>query len=205
MTLKIGRPRKNENNLESREKIIDSVTKLISSGRAHEITVRRVCEISDVSIGTFYHYFEDKDDLMMYFLRVPFSCGELETPLQNISGRITELYMLLINKYMLLGKNFMKSFYTTDNEALSAYMCEHDEKFLSDTIMARSEHEINEALSAGIIKNDADVHLICRDICTIVKGCVFEWCLNDSKTDIEATLHRIIKNYFSNYLNTYAK
>ena len=195
MTLKSGRPAKNENNSGSRQKIIDAAAKLISEGRTCEITVRKVCEIADVSIGTFYHYFDDKDDLMMSFVRVPFSCGELKTPLSDTAGRITELYMQLINKYMELGKNFMKSFYTTDNNSLSAYMCEYDGKFLPDTIMARSEYELALAMKAGFIKDSADIHLICQDICTIVKGCVFEWCLNDVKTDIETTLKRIIKNY----------
>ena len=197
MTLKSGRPK---NDSKSRQKIIDAAAKIISDGRAEEITVRKICEIADVSIGTFYHYFNDKDGLMMYFLREAFYGSELKIPLRDIAARITELYMQLINKYMKLGKNFMKSFYTTNNNSLSAYMCEHDGKFLSDTIMARSEREINEAVNSGIIKSDSNVHLICQDICTIVKGCVFEWCLNNSKIDIEMTLNRIIKNYLSTYI-----
>ena len=162
MTLRSGRPIKDENSSGSQQKIIDAATKLINEGRASDITVRKICEIADISIGTFYHYFGDKDWLLMSFVRVPFSCGELETPLQDIAGRISELYMFLINKYIKLGKNFMKNFYTTDNEALSAYMSEYSGKFLPNTIMARSEHELNEALNAGFIKSEANIHLISK-------------------------------------------
>ena len=199
MTQKSGRPRRDESYSGSRQKIIDAAAELVGSGRASDITVRRVCDIADVSIGTFYHYFSDKDNLLMSFVREPFASAELDTPIQDVSGRISELYMRLINKYMELGKKFMKGFYTTDNEALSAYMCERHGKFLQNTVMARSEHELNEALSAGFIRSGANIHVICQDICTIVKGCVFEWCLNDTKIDIEATLSRIIKNYLSVY------
>ena len=202
MSKKCGRPLKSENNSENRKIIIDTATELIKNYGADNLTVRKVCETADLSIGTFYHYFKDKDDLMMYFLRETFfnSC-ELKTDVHDIAGRITELYMRLVTKYTELGKSFMKSFYTTDNKSLSAYMCEHNGKFLPDTIMARSEIEINDALRKGIIKNDVDVHVVCQDICTIVKGCVFEWCLSSAETEIEIMLHRIITNYLSVFLS----
>ena len=121
-------------------------------------------------------------------------------PLSNVAGRISELYMHLVDKYMDLGLDFMKSFYSTGNRSLSAYMGEVDGVFAPGTVMARSEEEMNAALAGGYLKSDADIHLICMDICTIVKGCVFEWCLNNGSMDIESALHRIIGLYLDIYL-----
>ncbi len=138
---------------------------------------------------------------MMYFLREPsFENCDLATPLEDIAGRISELYMRLIRRYIELGKGFMRSFYTTGNRSLSAYMGERDGRFIPGTVMARSEREIIAAVQKGIIKDGAEVHPLCQDICTIIKGCVFEWCLNDGKPDIEASVRRIIGNYLSVYL-----
>lgn len=138
---------------------------------------------------------------MMYFLKeTSFDSFRLKTPLSNISGRISELYMHLIHKYMDLGLDFMKSFYSTGNRSLSAYMGEENGSFAEGSVMAISEKEMSEALDCGIIKPGSDIHLLCIDICTIVKGCVFEWCLNDGKPDIESSLNRILSNYMSNYL-----
>ena len=64
-----------------------------------------------------------------------------------------------------------------------------------DVLIPRPETELLAAREAGYIKEDADVHVCCRDICTIIKGCVFEWCLNDGKPDIEASVYRIIGAY----------
>ena len=137
----------------------------------------------------------------MYFLReTSFDSFELETPIENIADRITELYMHLIRKYMDLGLDFMKSFYSTENKALSGYMGEVDGKFDPGTVMDRSEKEMNEALTAGVIRSDTDIHIVCLDICTIVKGCVFEWCLTDGSTDIQACLKRLIQHYMQCYL-----
>jgi hypothetical protein len=36
------------------------------------------------------------------------------------------------------------------------------------------------------------------DICTIVKGCVFEWALDDGQMDIAQALQRIIRTYLNN-------
>lgn len=200
MSNRSGRPSKG-NERSSREKIIDTTISIIRENGADALTVRNVCDTAGLSIGTFYHYFRDKDDLMMYFLKeTSFDSFRLKTPLSNISGRISELYMRLIHKYMDLGLDFMKSFYSTGNRSLSAYMGEENGSFAEDSVMARSEKEMSEALDCGIIKPNSDIHLLCIDICTIVKGCVFEWCLNDGKPDIESSLKRILSNYMSNYL-----
>ena len=200
MANKSGRPsRGNEQN--SKEKIINTTISIIRKKGADAVTIRDVCTEAGLSIGTFYHYFRDKDDLMMHFLReTSFDSYDLVTPLSDISGRIAELYMYLINKYMDLGLDFMKSFYSTGNQSLSAYMGEVDGTFASGTVMARSEKEINAALKAGYLKPDADIHLICADICTIVKGCVFEWCLVNGSMDIESALRRIIGFYLNSHV-----
>ena len=200
MSNRSGRPSKgNEQN--SKEKIINETVSIIREKGADAVTVRDVCESAGLSIGTFYHYFRDKDDLMMHFLmETSFDTFELMALLSDVAGRISELYMHLIGKYMDLGLDFMKSFYSTGNRSLSAYMGEVDGAFAPGTVMARSEEEMNAALAGGYLKSDADIHLICMDICTIVKGCVFEWCLNNGSMDIESALHRIIGLYLDIYL-----
>lgn len=200
MSNRSGRPSKgNEQN--SKEKIINETVSIIRKKGADAVTVRDVCESAGLSIGTFYHFFRDKDDLMMHFLmETSFDTFELMAPLSNVAGRISELYMHLVDKYMDLGLDFMKSFYSTGNRSLSAYMGEVDGVFAPGTVMARSEEEMNAALAGGYLKSDADIHLICMDICTIVKGCVFEWCLNNGSMDIESALHRIIGLYLDIYL-----
>ncbi len=141
MSNRSGRPSKG-NERSSREKIIDTTISIIRENGADALTVRNVCDTAGLSIGTFYHYFRDKDDLMMYFLKeTSFDSFRLKTPLSNISGRISELYMHLIHKYMDLGLDFMKSFYSTGNRSLSAYMGEENGSFAEDSVMARSERK----------------------------------------------------------------
>jgi hypothetical protein len=103
--------------------------------------------------------------------------------------------MHLIDRYLALGEEFMKSFYTTGNRALSAYMGQSDGCFAEGTVMARCEKELLAAQEHGLLKKEADAHIVSMDICTIVKGCVFERALDDGQMDIAKTLYRIIRAY----------
>ena len=197
-----GRPAKTDDSTDNKQKIIDATVSVIKTKGADKLTVRGVCKEADVSRGTFYHYFRDKDDLMMFFVRdTPFSDAVLSAPLSEIADRISELYMLLIDLYMDLGEDFMKSFYSTSNRSLSAYMGEHDGSFAPETVMARSEVELRAAMDAGYVSENVNAHVACMDICTIIKGCVFEWCLVDGAMDIRSSVYRIIGNYLDPYLS----
>jgi len=196
MANKRGRPSKASDPTDAKQKLIDTTVELIKKYGADTITVRSVCEEAGLSIGTFYHHFQNKDDLLMYFVReASFDSFVLETPLEDVAGRICELYMHLIDRYLTLGEEFMKSFYTTGNKALSAYMGQENGCFADGTVMARCERELIDAREQGFLKKDADPHLLSMDICTIVKGCVFEWALDDGRMDIAESLRRIVKAY----------
>ncbi|WP_049895528.1 hypothetical protein [Oribacterium sp. NK2B42] len=140
------------------------------------------------------------NDLTYFIQEIPFKECELIKDLSHPADRIIELYMKLVNRYMDLGLDFMKSFYSTSNSSLSSYMSEVDGKFLDGTVMARCEDELKISKEGGYIKNNADVHTMSVDICTIVKGCIFEWCLTDGKIDIEKSINRIIHSYFLQYV-----
>ena len=200
MPRKCGRPQGCDDKV-CRELIISSAVKLIREQGADAVTVRNICRQADIGTGTFYFYFKNKDDLLMSFLReTQFGELELTTPVEDIAGRMTELYLHLINRYRSLGLGFVKSFYSTGNKALSAYLGEVDGQFAPDTVMARSESEMRVAAAQGVIKPEADIHEICADLCTIVKGCVFEWCLSGGTAPVDEILGRITEGYLQQYM-----
>ncbi len=63
--------------------------------------------------------------------------------------------------------------------------------------MARCEQELVKAQAEGCIQKNADIHQMSADICTIVKGCIFEWCLSEGKMDIEAAVQRMLKAFMA--------
>ena len=141
---------------------------------------------------------------MSFITDISFEGAELSCPLSDIGGRISELYMLLVERYMRFGREFVRSFYNPCNKILSAYMGESEGSFAAGTVMARSEHELMSAVSEGIIilPRNMTVHDLAADICMIIKGCVFEWCLNDS-VDVKELSGRVMRSYLCGYIKNF--
>ena len=183
--------------IENRNKIVNAAIKLIKKEGIESMTIRNVCNEANIVIGTFYYYFKNKDDLLLSFImESSFDKFKLKTPITDIGARITELYLILIHKYISYGKDFMKSFYSASNTALSAYMSEYDGGFYPGTIMARCEKELQTAVDAKVLDDKIDIHLLSVDICTIVKGIIFEYCLSNEDIDVDVATKRILSNYF---------
>ncbi len=197
-----GRPKKSEVDNSSRTAIINAAAAIISREGTTTLTVRSVCSEAGVSTGTFYYFFHDKNALMMNFITEPsFNDVELKTPIKDLPGRISELYIILIKRYIKFGRQFVRNFYNPENKILSAHMGERDGKFLPGTVMERSERELTLALKEKIITLPAsiNVHKIAVGLCSIVKGCVFEWCLNEN-INVEELTEFIIRNYLFRYV-----
>ena len=194
---KCGRPPKSASDSDIKRKIIDMTIHLISTHGADFITIRNICEKCDISTGTFYHYFKNKDDLLMYFIRKGLFFEENhEINVSDPVEYVTSLYMQLISLYQNLGISFMKNFYSCNNSALSAYMGQTNQSFSPDTIMYICEQQLRKFQKEKKIRADINLHELSEDICTIVKGCVFEWCICNGEMDIEKTLRRILGRYF---------
>lgn len=179
--------------LENKHKIIEATVQMITKKGVDSINVRSVCKAAGIGTGTFYYYFKNKDELLLSFImEESFENFLLNTPLQNFPERILELYTILVKKYLSFGKDFMRSFYTPSNSALAAYMSSVDDKFAPETIMARCETEIQDAVSLGILQADVNPHTLSADICTLMKGIIFEYSLGIKEFDIYTVMERML-------------
>ena len=93
MAGKAGRPSKKTAGtaVDAKQQIIDAAVMLIKRDGADQLTVRKVVEASGLSIGTFYHHFKDKDDLLMDFVKESsFSDTVLTAPISEPAARVCE-------------------------------------------------------------------------------------------------------------------
>lgn len=192
-----GRPCKTKQvNNDNKHAIIQATIQLIKEKGANSVTVRHVCETAQVGTGTFYYYFKNKDELLIHFLKdTEFAHIQLQSPPQKVALRQAELYQHLIRSYQNLGLDFMYNFYSVENQSLSTYMGTVDGKFIEGTVMDCSEKELRVAQEQGYLPGATDIHTMAIDICTIVKGSIFEWCLSKGRIDINKTLNRLIHSY----------
>ncbi len=57
-----------EKQLRRRSEIIEAVIPLIASVPFDELSVNEICEAAGISVGSFYHYFEKKSDMLVGLL-----------------------------------------------------------------------------------------------------------------------------------------
>lgn len=58
-----------EKSKQKRRELVDRVVAMLSRFDFKEATVRKICEVTGISVGTFYHYFHEKNDLVAEILR----------------------------------------------------------------------------------------------------------------------------------------
>lgn len=182
----------------NREKIMDAAAAFIRREGTDKLTMRALCSEAGISAGTLYYYFKDKDEILLSFvMEDSFDGFSLSTPLSDIAGRLVELYMILVRRYLSFGAEFMRGFYTPSNTALRAYLGT-DGEFPHGTVMDRAKRELDEAVREGILPSPTDTRQVSADVCTIVKGVMFEWCLSGAAADagaetvLERTLRRLV-------------
>lgn len=67
-----------------RNELVDQVIAMLHTFDFQEATVRKICEVTHISVGTFYHYFHEKNDLIAEIL------GRIDTYLaKQVMPRLT--------------------------------------------------------------------------------------------------------------------
>lgn len=78
--------------MKRRAEIIETVLPLLETAPFEELSVTEICKYADISVGTFYHYFTTKSDLLVgllglidaYFINEVFSLLTSENEAENL-------------------------------------------------------------------------------------------------------------------------
>lgn len=80
--------KRDEKNLLSRRKILDSAFKEFGTQGYGLSSINNICTVGDISKGILYHYFKDKDELYLVCIKELFDSltGYLQKELSDVSG-----------------------------------------------------------------------------------------------------------------------
>mgnify|MGYP000994697599 CR=1 FL=1 len=93
--------------IQSRKGILDSAAALFQSRGLEDVAIADIMSGAELGIGTFYNYFDSKDDVLMELLgRIMKELGERVRVLSEEQKPVTEILReLLLAAARLLGKN----------------------------------------------------------------------------------------------------
>ena len=87
---------------EKQQKVINAAKKEFARVPIENVSIKNIVEEADIARGSFYQYFESKEDLLIYILKE--NSEKLNTKLKNkvkeTNGDIFELYIFLYDSML---------------------------------------------------------------------------------------------------------
>lgn len=183
---------------EEKKRIFEVTIKLLESVGYENLTIRRICEETGISIGKFYRYFNNKQELLSYYFY-----GAIETFQEEIDERIKglplmeqiiEFYRWYTDYTANFGLDFVTHFFSNTNESL-------DVSKYNNAVIATTDRLLEEAIQDGYqIPGKATIHDTSIDICVIVKGAIFHWCVQKGGFDLSAYTVKLLRKTLTSIL-----
>ncbi|MGL5439896.1 MAG: TetR/AcrR family transcriptional regulator [Filifactoraceae bacterium] len=175
--------------------IFETAMTLLKNHGYQYVTVNNVCVSANVSVGSFYHYFSSKDELLSYYFVAGYEKYRQdyeEKQTEDFIKNICMIYSIYTRFCVEQGINFIKNFYTPGNKSLNIRdIGVKDERRLPT--MQKSYLELENAYKKGHILASVDILQIAEDLCVLEKGCIFEWALCDGRYELQENSYRMIK------------
>lgn len=174
--------------MNTKKKIYDISTQLMKKKGYDNVTIQEICKKAGVSVGTFYHYFESKNEIFteLYKIADEFFYDTIKERLfgANTIDKIIEYFNYYAEYNEKMGIDMMKQLYNSNNKMFitkGRYM-----QTILDAIIEEGQ-EKNE------VKNSMTPQQITRFIFVLMRGVVYDWCLHDGEYDLKEEMGLILK------------
>lgn len=179
--------------LQKRSEIINAATELMKEIDFEEITIRAICKVANISIGTFYHYFNDKGDIIIqlytsvdeYLEKIEEEKFNNEDELENIR-LFAEYYGRFVSG---AGINTAKNIFTASINTESEYIYRSRERVINRIIL----NIVKRAKDKKMITIELSEEEIANIILINIRGVVFDWCKFHGQYDLVFQIKRNIE------------
>ncbi|MBQ6807553.1 MAG: TetR/AcrR family transcriptional regulator [Firmicutes bacterium] len=203
MTEQTSGATRRHNYIKTKEVIYKTMMKMLREDTYENLTVRNIAETAGISIGTFYHYFNGKDELLSYYLRKVFDIDTVREEVAadgDIKAELLRVYEIYLGYFKEAGVEYISNFYNSRNQYLNTRRRIGQADVIQDQAAALVMELLIAAQYNGYIPLDTDVEDTTNDLCVITKGVVMDWCLNQGNTDIIAYIRKMIGIYIDSLL-----
>lgn len=160
--------------IEKKNKIIKAAKKEFARVPFEETSIKNIVEDAGIARGSFYQYFESKEDLLIFLLKnhVEEINSNIEEVLKDKNGDIFELYIIwydfMVDNFikkddMKLFKRIFENIKTTDEEIFSIIK--------ENTNKPKKIYEYYNIIDKSNLKIESaeDLEIICKMLNTITK------------------------------------
>lgn len=179
---------KAEREKKEKYRILHIALDLMNESGYDGLSIRTLCKEADISTGKFYYLFDNKANLLTFCFNDAIEKFEAdviqkaEWEAMDIKEQITKFYVWYL-QYTIdnFGFDFVLHFYRNDNHILA------DGPGYSNAIISLTETLFQKAVQDGyVVRDGKTIREIASDICVVVKGCIFQWCVKSGSFDLPA-------------------
>lgn len=189
----IQQTKRDKKSFETMQKIFDTATYIIENEGLNQLTVKNICMLSGISNGTFFHYFQTKEELIIKYMHDGYDKYIQSHPFELKDGEyinnIIGLYLHNIQYCKTLTIEFIKCYYSADNKALNA---RNTDDIITGPCYDNVINQIKNAQKAGYFSQSESAFDITADLGMLVKGIIFEWAICDGKFDVDQNIKRFL-------------
>jgi len=183
-----------------KEKIVEAVKKMLEYNNYDYVTIRNICKAANISNGTFYHYFNSKDDLTTYIITegyLKYKVDRLSIQM-NYTSRVVDVFIYMAAYLSSFGLGFMSNYLSVKNMALNV-----------DSLLKSDEHneivdyvlyQITLAQDTGMFMAKYNPREIYDELNVIFYGSLFYWCLYQGNYDLLNLMEKSLNSIFNRYL-----
>ena len=176
---------------ETKERIYKAGRDLMRQYGFDGVTIKMITEAADVSIGTFYHFFQSKEDLLS---RVSERANSLFSLPENLDyrqadciGEITGFYKDFCEYMEEKGRDYAAEFMLGVRGNKTLFLHNRNYRIYMKTIL-------NGFQAAGKIRSDCDIEKVEELLLVILTGVMYQWIADNDSGSLYETLSYAIQN-----------
>lgn len=157
-----------------KDRIFNIAVGLLEKVGYENMSVRRICKDADISVGKFYTYFQNKQEILLYFYeqaeqKLNEKIQKKDFSQMTLQKKIVVFYTIYMEYISSFGVEFVMHYFDHQNSAMDIH---HNNNF----IMEVTDRFMMQAVQNGYqIPRGRGIHDLSIDICMIAKGVIFTW------------------------------
>lgn len=183
--------------IETKFKITRIATELFKNKGFNDVTIRDICMASSISVGTFYHHFASKEEIISTaYHQIDLLWDESISSYEKTDTieRILYLYEEAGDQITKVGWELASQSYQQLLISKKKYTFDRKRPIFREITQA-----IETGISEGIFVSNLDVFEMADSMMRASRGVIFDWCLKEGKYDIRKQMRHDILFILSNY------
>lgn len=196
----MARIKKEEEYRLAKENLENALMQLFYTRNLEDIKIKDICEKAGVGVGTFYHYYKNKEQILVERFRHIDKCL-----LEEVRPKIEKMdfidgYFEYIDTFIQIGKvrkleyirQVYKSYIVNMNDNID-FKGREIYKLLEDTMYR--------GLEEGVLKGNTNVEKAAEYLFIALKGVTFNWCSYGENYNFEEEIIGFSKMFLAGMIN----